>query len=136
MGYLEDSVREFVIAARKWNVKIFGNIMQMKRKLLAHIGSVQRCLDNYWSKKLVDLEKEPQIELEEVLDNEELLWKQKSRNDWLMLGDRNTNYFHSQVNKRKRRNKIRALKLDDENWCYYEDRVKDEAVGFFKHLYY
>lgn len=36
-----------------------------------------------------------------VLDNEELLWKQKARSDWLAFEDRNTKYFHSQANMRR-----------------------------------
>ncbi|KAK5802537.1 hypothetical protein PVK06_030138 [Gossypium arboreum] len=44
-------------------------------------------MEKYRSRKLVDLEKELQIKLKSVLDNEELLWKQKSRSNWLTLGD-------------------------------------------------
>lgn len=70
--------------------------------------------------------------MEAVLDDEELLWKQKSRKDWLAMGDRNSRYFHSQVIKRRRRNKIQALKLSDGEWCYDEDKVNSEVVGFLK----
>lgn len=67
-----------------------------------------------------------------MLDDEEMLWKQKSRKDWLTLGDQNTSYFHSQVNMRRRVNHIKFLKLDDGSWCYDEDRIKVEVVSFFK----
>ncbi|KAG8472191.1 hypothetical protein CXB51_036355 [Gossypium anomalum] len=36
-------------------------------------------------------------ELENTLHHEEMLWKQKSRCEWLNLGDRNTSYFHRQA---------------------------------------
>lgn len=49
--------------------------------LIWQIRGIQRCLEKYNSKKLIDLEKELRTELEGVLDNEELLWKQNSRND-------------------------------------------------------
>lgn len=92
---LEGTLNDFTAAARKWNLEVFGNILKMKRNLLSRISGIQKCLENYYSKKLVDLEKDLRAELENVLDNEELLWKQKSRKDWLTLGDRNTRYFHS-----------------------------------------
>lgn len=70
-----------------------------------------------------------------VLDNEELLWKQKSYKDWLAFGDHNTKYFHSKVNKRRRVNQFTALKLDHRTWCYDEERLKLEVVSFCSHLY-
>lgn len=50
------------------------DILQKKQILLARIRGI-------------DLEKELQTELEAVLDNEEFLWKQKSKKDWLALRD-------------------------------------------------
>ncbi|KAK5840170.1 hypothetical protein PVK06_009054 [Gossypium arboreum] len=44
--------------------------------------------------------------LEEVLNHEELLWKQKSKCDWLKLRDKNTKFFHSQTMHRKKVNRI------------------------------
>ncbi|KAG8486814.1 hypothetical protein CXB51_020359 [Gossypium anomalum] len=66
------------------------------------------------------------IELESVLDNEELLWKQKSRSNWLTLGDRKT---------KRRVNQINALKLEDGMWCYEEEMLKYEAMSFYQRLY-
>lgn len=51
-------------------------------------------------------------ELEEVLTQEELLWQQKSIQDWIMHGDRNTSYFHQKTINRRRHNRIEAIKND------------------------
>ncbi|KAA3471263.1 putative Transposon TX1 [Gossypium australe] len=92
-------------------------------------------LKRYRSRKLIELEKDLQTELEGVLDNEELFWKLKSHSDWLLLGDRNTKYFHCQANKKKMINHIKSLKLDVGLWCYEEDRLKYEVVSFYRRLY-
>ncbi|KAH1106200.1 hypothetical protein J1N35_009968 [Gossypium stocksii] len=69
-----------------------------------------------------------------------ILWKDtvtilKSRSNWLTLGDRNTKYFHSQANNRRRVNQINALKLEDRMWCYEDERLKYEAMSFYQRLY-
>lgn len=70
-----------------------------------------------------------------MLDCEELLWKQKSREEWLSLGDRNTRYFHAQASKRRRGNQIKALKLDGDSWTFDEDAIKGAMVEFYRRLY-
>jgi len=36
-----------------------------------------------------------QKEYNDVLRQEEILWYQKSRENWVKLGDRNTSFFHT-----------------------------------------
>ena len=56
--------------------------------------------------------KEIQTVIENLLDQEELLWLQRGRANWLLHGDRNTSFFHRAASARKKRNCIKRL-LDD-----------------------
>lgn len=80
---------------------------------MARIGGIKKALEDYTTKGLIRLELKLKRELEAVLTQEELLWKQKFRKDWIMHGDRNTTFFHHKTLTRRRRNKIMAIK--DEN---------------------
>ncbi|MCI03256.1 hypothetical protein A2U01_0024292 [Trifolium medium] len=51
-----------------------------------------------------------------VLKQEEVLWFQKSRSQWIKDGDRNTSYNHLKTLNRRRRNKILMLKNDQGHW--------------------
>ncbi|KAL4361200.1 hypothetical protein GQ457_04G029180 [Hibiscus cannabinus] len=53
------------------------------------------------SSNMIKLESKLLIELESILDQEELLWKQKSRSDWIRFGDRNTKYYHAKAQNKK-----------------------------------
>lgn len=75
------------------------------------------------------------FDIDEVLAHEELLWFQKSREDWLTQGDRNTSYFYSRTLNRRKRNKISGLVIDFE-WCFDEERLQLHMREFFKDLYF
>lgn len=74
-------------------------------------------------------------ELENILLQEELFWKQRSRDHWIALGDRNTSYFHSLASINKGKNKILTLKDSDNKLVTDQDSLKLMARDFFLHLY-
>ncbi|KAH1107463.1 hypothetical protein J1N35_011231 [Gossypium stocksii] len=74
-------------------------------------------------------------ELENILHHEEMLWKHKSRCEWLNLGDHSTSYFHRRTIMRRKFNKITALRNADGEWTFNSEALKTEAVIFFQQLY-
>ncbi|KAE8695369.1 hypothetical protein F3Y22_tig00110718pilonHSYRG00104 [Hibiscus syriacus] len=74
-------------------------------------------------------------ELEEVLQQEESLWLQKSRNQWILNGDKNTKYFHSCTMLRRRHNYVEALKATDGSWISDQEVLCLMAVNYYKDLF-
>ncbi|VVA22843.1 PREDICTED: reverse mRNAase [Prunus dulcis] len=65
------------------NSEVFGHLKLRKRRDLARITGVQKVLCEQQNPFLVNLEFELQKEYSQILDQEELLWMQKSRaNNW------------------------------------------------------
>ncbi|XP_031115795.1 uncharacterized protein LOC116019654 [Ipomoea triloba] len=92
-----------------WNREEFGVIEKKKKRLLARIDGIQRRLEVNYESGLIRLLKKLQGELEEVLKQEELKWFQKSKEEWIVSGDRNTKYYHAVTFANRRRNKIGAM---------------------------
>lgn len=115
------------------NSEVFGHIIRRKWMLPRRIGKIQKALDRRFSRHLLELDCKLRVEYEKILDEEELLWKQKSRVDQIQFGDRNTKFFHNKALTRRSLNKISALKIDDQ-WCYDNDVLQEEAVRFFSAL--
>ncbi|XP_019186575.1 PREDICTED: uncharacterized protein LOC109181278 [Ipomoea nil] len=96
-----------------WNKAHFGNIFIRKKILLARLGGIQSRLAISFHRGLAKLERKLRADLEEILHQEELFWYQKSREEWIASGDRNTAYYHAATTIRKSRNNV--TRLQDKN---------------------
>lgn len=122
-------------ASITFNREVFDNIFKRKRILENRLRGVQRSLESVDSVRLLLLEQQLQQEYDQVLFQEEIHWFQKSKEKWVLLGDRNTRYFHAQTMIRRKRNRIHGLHLPCGEWCTDELILQEEAQKFFKDLF-
>ncbi|XP_019200262.1 PREDICTED: uncharacterized protein LOC109193892 [Ipomoea nil] len=118
-----------------WNKEVFGSITTRKRILLARIAGIQRALATSFHRGLLKLEGKLKSALEEVLYQEELMWFQRSREEWIVSGDRNTKFYHAATMVRKAQNRIRGLKDDSGNWMFEEDALQRHVQDFYMNLF-
>lgn len=64
--------------------------------------------------------------LNSLLAKEEIYWRQRSRVNWLIAGDRNTAFFHKSATARCKRNLI--LGLFDETNCFKTNQKEMEGI--------
>lgn len=96
---------------KEWNRTVFGNILQEKAILENKLEQIHR--DGAVGNHSVEA-----IEQENVLPQqwhrrciqEEILWKQKSRVQWLKEGEQNTKFFHRSALDHRSANRILELK--------------------------
>ncbi|KAK8672507.1 hypothetical protein V6N13_110875 [Hibiscus sabdariffa] len=84
---------------------------------MARLRCIQKVLCSHSSWFMIDLESELIIELENLIDQEELLWRQKSRSNW------------------KQKNRIHALKISDGTWCDVVMTLREEPTEYFASLF-
>ncbi|XVF74117.1 hypothetical protein PTKIN_Ptkin13bG0034500 [Pterospermum kingtungense] len=120
---------------RRWNVEVFGNIFKKKRELWARINGVQRALGVRNNNRLIKLENKLQRELQVVLQQEELLWFQKSREEWIKSGDCNIGYYHASTVIRRSRNNIAALRDENGEWITGKEELNNHVLTFFRNLF-
>ncbi|KAH9617315.1 hypothetical protein KSS87_016189 [Heliosperma pusillum] len=133
-GDLVPQLKRLSIKLQDWNHTVFGNIF-LKKSLKARIEGCQKKLSLRQDRGLIKLEAKLRKEFDDVLEQEEILWYQKSRMEFIRDGDRNTSYFHVSTLVRRWRNKINSLKDDNGDWCTDPDSLKQIAVEFYKKLY-
>nr|XP_016498778.1 PREDICTED: uncharacterized protein LOC107817461 [Nicotiana tabacum] len=83
---------------------------------------------------LFDTERNLKKELEKWSKVEKSIYRQKSRIQWLQLGDVNTIFFYASIKNRTARNQIKKLKNYVGDWMQTKAEVKEEILGFYKKL--
>ncbi|XP_019150780.1 PREDICTED: uncharacterized protein LOC109147628 [Ipomoea nil] len=119
--------------SKRWNRKHFGNIFNRKRRIEARIKGIQSASNYSSSRSLQNLDRLLAKEFNEILDQEEALWFQKSRMDWIKDGDRNTKFYHRAALIRRNKNRVRFLKIHGE-WTDNPVSLTHHISDFFSSL--
>jgi hypothetical protein len=115
-----------------WNKHCFGQLQTRNKVLSEAINSIQQLAPTE-----ANLQKEKTLtwEFNENLRREDLLWKQKSRVQWLTSPNLNTKFFHVSTIIRRRKNAIDFLKNDNNEWLSDRNEIGDCFVQFFQNLF-
>ncbi|KAL8151441.1 hypothetical protein V2J09_021249 [Rumex salicifolius] len=73
-----------------WNVHVFGDVNKRKASLISRIAAVQSSIALDPSDSDICLLNSLSLELDSTLAQEEAIWRQKSKESWLLDGERNT----------------------------------------------
>ncbi|XP_023912492.1 uncharacterized protein LOC112024084 [Quercus suber] len=126
------SLKRCVDDLSKWNKAVFGNVprqIQKKRNVLNDL--VLKDQNGRNGREINKIRKE----INELLDCKEVMWQQRSKVQWMGLGDCNTKYFHSKASGRKKKNTISRLLDDSGVWRESTLGVVEVAVSYFEKLY-
>lgn len=99
-------------ALKKWG-------REVNKKMFNHISILKLTLkEEYEWPYPLDFVKISAIEMEldKYLEDEEIYWKQRSRENWLKWGDKNTKWFHKQATMRRKKNYIGGIINQSGRW--------------------
>ncbi|XP_026442373.1 uncharacterized protein LOC113341871 [Papaver somniferum] len=119
------------ITLSKWNKTHFGNIDQNVDNLQQKLSAIQALPfspDNT-SKAL-----EVSQELDKWHKIQHDFYRQKSRDDFVKDMDYNTKYFHTLTKRKRARNNIDSLKIEDGTWLQSRDDISNLLTQHFKNI--
>ncbi|KAG7591058.1 Ribonuclease H-like superfamily [Arabidopsis thaliana x Arabidopsis arenosa] len=73
--------------------------------------------------------------LRETYEAEENYWRQRSRQLWLALGDRNSSYFHATTRGRRALNRFSVIENDDGTVFFEEEHITAVISEYFSKIY-
>jgi hypothetical protein len=110
-GSISSKLHHTLNALHSWGSKTFGIIPNKIKVVQQDLHTLQLNQDN---QNLSQQISQKERELDDLLEKEEMWWSQRAKALWLTHGDRNTKFFHQKASQRRRKNKIEAIK-DQQN---------------------
>jgi len=120
---------------KEWSRSEQGNLGQQRKSLLEKLAAMENiATDRGLTEDEATEKARLLLNLEDLIKNEEIYWRQRSRSIWLKEGDKNTKFFHKIANAHKRYNNIDQL-LVQGNIVQEPKRIQGEIVEFYQKLY-
>lgn len=92
---------------------------------------------NMLNRSPIDFNKidELELSLDKHLLEEEVFWKQRSREHWLKWGDHNTKWFYKKANYRRKKNEIKSICDCNNFWLENEKDIAHCFASYFSNLF-
>ncbi|XP_057779620.1 uncharacterized protein LOC130998207 [Salvia miltiorrhiza] len=115
-----------------WESRSFGRVKKRCSEIRKELAELQKPSLEASTK---DDQRALENELDELLQREDVMWKQRSRTDWMAEGDRNTSYFHKVAEGRRSRNHIREIKMVDGRVTRKNEEMDEVFRSYFQELF-
>lgn len=129
---MHEKLIKLAASLTEWGSREFGGVRSELRQLKARLQVLRevtsRVGPSYEERKI-------ESRIVELNYREDIMWRQRSRIQWLAEGDGNTKFFHQKATTRRRRNHISQLTRPDGSICTDEDKIGSMATEFYKNLY-
>ncbi|XP_071680036.1 uncharacterized protein [Lolium perenne] len=132
MQQLQQKLSRISGSLESWGRDTFGSVQREVRSLTQRLAVLR---DVPLRQELSDEEVQVTRRLIELYNREELMWRQRSRVQWLSEGDKNTRFFHLRASQRKKKNKISRLTRLDGTMTVEEDEMAYMTRTFYEQLY-
>lgn len=130
-GLFHDKLKSCSSSLAGWGQEITGNF----KRRIAHSNKIIRTTRGRRDDLSVKQFQEESKKLTEVLTQQEVFWKQRSKQLWLKEGDQNSKFFHASAKARRKSNQIRELKDDEGNSVGWDTGLQELMVAYFDNLF-
>ena len=115
-----------------WRNEEFGEREKKLKQIMNQLERLKQSCVQYNSGEEI---KKLEGQIHDILIDEEIFWKQRSRAEWLKVGDKNTKYFHYKASSRKKKNRIWGIENGSGSWTDKAEEVEYEFCEYFAKLF-
>jgi exonuclease III len=135
MYKFQQRLKNFKQMLKYWNRNTFGDIFQGIKDAENRLAEIQKIfITGARTVELMKEEEKIQMHLEQRRQQEEILWRQKSRVQWLKEGEKNTKFFHRTMIHRRHINRITHLEDEQGNLIRDRAHIEEELNRHYQNL--
>ncbi|KAM0917416.1 hypothetical protein ACQ4PT_009527 [Festuca glaucescens] len=129
---LWSQLREVSSDIKRWSFETFGSVQAEIKRLRTKLEDARAAARfDGTSQEVKDIEQQ----LHMIHEREEVMYKHRSRQEWLRASDKNTKFFQNRASHRRRKNTIRGIRCPDGSWCKSNEGMSRLAHDFYQKLY-
>uniref|UniRef100_A0A8R7RBS2 Reverse transcriptase domain-containing protein n=1 Tax=Triticum urartu TaxID=4572 RepID=A0A8R7RBS2_TRIUA len=118
-----------------WAKHTNGMYKKEKRRLSTIIDDLNKIAETrILSQQEIDMKNQSNEKVARLLREEEIKYYQRSKADFILMGDSNTRYFQLVANGRHRKKRIYSLQ-QDEGWIEGQEELKRYITSYYKSLF-
>jgi hypothetical protein len=121
-------LHQMLASMQRWSFETFGLVRKELKDLRSKLDDARTNALISGSSQEVD---EIEGGIHDLYEREEIMFCQRSIQEWLKAGDKNTRYFQNRVSHRRRKNTIRGLLREDGSVCNTNEGMR----GMARYLY-
>lgn len=118
-------------ALTMWSKIKFRNFAREMRECTVQMENL---MANSQTEETIAKMREIDERMDELERREELYWRQRSRQDWLQCGDKNTDVFHTKAKQRVQRNTISIIHDEAGQKFEEEDQIQEVFAAYYENL--
>lgn len=116
---------------QEWGKNVTGSF----KRRISHIKKILKILKGRRDPESVRKYHEELKNLSEVYIQQEVFWKQRSKQLWIREGDSNNKYFHATAKTRRKVNHIIRLHNSEGQVVEWDSGLQDTMVEYFEDLF-
>ena len=135
MFQFQQKLKNLKQVLKVWNCTQFGNIFENHKRLEQQMSALQQTLIlEGRSKEQKHQEQTLWNKIEACKQQEEILWRQKSRIRWLKEGEKNTKFFHRAAIQRRMHNNIAFINNKQGERLEAHEDMEKESKAYFQEI--
>ena len=115
-----------------WNSTVFGHVGKKLATLQAKLEVLECNRGSAVNLREID---GTRMEMNKLLDAQEVMWRQRSRINWLKHGDKNTSFFHTKASSRYQHNSIQGVLDESGCWQSEEEGIRNSFEEYYGNLF-
>jgi hypothetical protein len=136
MFCLCQKIKAYRVALLQWSKQGIFSLPRTIKALKTNLCDIDTHIQENWQDQARLAERnEIRKELNHLISQEEIYWRQRSRISWMKDGDRNTKFFHECASQRKRKNEISYLRNQHGDWVSDKSEMEGIVHNYFHNLF-